>query len=317
MIKVLFHDNCFDGMASAGLFAAFYRQSRGPGSEITFDGLSHAPGGGVIPERLTGDENVIVDFRYSSDPRLTWWFDHHRSAFLLPEDEAHFRADDSGQKYYDPTKPSCAGFMAQKLAREHGFDTQPHAELIEWADMIDGARFPDARTAVELDNPALKLTLWIENSCNLEERIEVIEALIERPMEEVIALPLVADRLGEQLETGRAMVGVFRERCVVEGNVVFCDLTAQPTSSVNKFVPYYLYPDAAYAVVVSRTRETAKVSVGYNAWHPSEARGHDISRLCERNGGGGHPYVGAVTRVASETQEVVRIAREMVAELNR
>ena len=49
-----------------------------------------------------GDENAIVDFKYSSSPQLTWWFDHHQSAFLKPEDAEHFRQDHSGKKFYDP-----------------------------------------------------------------------------------------------------------------------------------------------------------------------------------------------------------------------
>jgi hypothetical protein len=39
---------------------------------------------------FTGDENAIVDFKYSSSPKITWWFDHHLSAFLTPEDQQNF-----------------------------------------------------------------------------------------------------------------------------------------------------------------------------------------------------------------------------------
>ena len=54
---------------------------------------------GQVSEIFDGDENAIVDFKYSSSPRLTWWFDHHQSAFLSPEDAAHFRLDRSGQAW--------------------------------------------------------------------------------------------------------------------------------------------------------------------------------------------------------------------------
>ena len=44
--------------------------------------LEHKGAGPAIPADLfDGDENVCVDFRYSQDPRLNWWFDHHISAF--------------------------------------------------------------------------------------------------------------------------------------------------------------------------------------------------------------------------------------------
>jgi len=38
-----------------------------------------------------GNENVIVDFKYSNSPKVTWWFDHHQSAFLTLGDAENFR----------------------------------------------------------------------------------------------------------------------------------------------------------------------------------------------------------------------------------
>ena len=36
------------------------------------------------------DDSAIVDFRYSTHPRLGWFFDHHVSAFQLPGQREHF-----------------------------------------------------------------------------------------------------------------------------------------------------------------------------------------------------------------------------------
>ncbi len=83
-LKVLFHDNCFDGAASAAVFSRFYLERINPSAELAYEGLAHQAGGKAIDESLfNGDENAIVDFRYSQSPRLTWWFDHHRSAFQV------------------------------------------------------------------------------------------------------------------------------------------------------------------------------------------------------------------------------------------
>src|SRR5207244_4003864 len=87
-LKVLFHDNCFDGAASAAVFTAFYRSKVNPKVSVDYGGLSHKSGAAALDEALfTGDENAIVDFRYSQSPKLTWWFDHHQSAFQQPGDE--------------------------------------------------------------------------------------------------------------------------------------------------------------------------------------------------------------------------------------
>ena len=109
-----------------------------------------------------GDENVIVDFKYSSSPRVTWWFDHHQSAFLTPADAEHFRADRSGHKFYDPTYKSCTKLLADVTSTQFGFDIRPLAELIHWGDIIDGAQFPTPESAVGLAEPATQLGLVIE-----------------------------------------------------------------------------------------------------------------------------------------------------------
>ena len=114
------------------------------------------------PALFDGDENAIVDFKYSSDPRLTWWFDHHQSAFLTPEDAEHFRRDTSGRKLYDPSYKSCTSFIRQVARDRFGFRAPDLDDLVHWSVIIDGAQYPDARTAVELGAPAMKLTLVIE-----------------------------------------------------------------------------------------------------------------------------------------------------------
>src|SRR5271154_2111203 len=92
-----------------------------------------------------GAENAIVDFKYSTDPRLTWWFDHHQSAFLTPEDAEHFRQDTSGRKMYDPSFRSCTNYIATVARDNFGFDAPDLEELVRWADIVDGAQYADAK----------------------------------------------------------------------------------------------------------------------------------------------------------------------------
>ena len=92
-LRVLYHGHCFDGVASAATFTRFYRERINAGAEIQYSGLLHRPGNLFDEKMFDGDENAIVDFKYSTNERLTWWFDHHQSAFLKPEDADHFRQD--------------------------------------------------------------------------------------------------------------------------------------------------------------------------------------------------------------------------------
>lgn len=96
-LRILYHGNCFDGVSSAAIFTKFYRAKINPQVDVAYTPTMHRAGNAFDREQFDGDENAIVDFKYCPDERLTWWFDHHQSAFLSPADEQHFLADTSGQ----------------------------------------------------------------------------------------------------------------------------------------------------------------------------------------------------------------------------
>ena len=57
---------------------------------------------------------------------------------------------------------SCTSLIADVARDKFGFDTEPLAELIRWADIVDGARYESAEAAVGMAAPAMKLTMVIE-----------------------------------------------------------------------------------------------------------------------------------------------------------
>src|SRR6266849_5985376 len=217
-LQVLYHGNCFDGCSSAGIFARFYRERVAKEAvDITFRQLEHKGDAQAFPPgSFDGDENACVDFRYSQDPRLTWWFDHHASAFQLAGDEAHFRADATGRKFYDATAKSCTKFLATTVANKFGFDEAPLAELIHWAEIIDGALFPDAKMAVELKEPALRLMTFIENNRDPALAERFIGDLISRPLAEIAADPYVTGPLGTVLEQHARNIEAIRKAATVD-----------------------------------------------------------------------------------------------------
>ena len=85
--RVFYHDNCFDGACSASLFTRFHRECIRTAASFDYHGLVHRAGELFEESWFVADgENAIVDFKYSPSPRVTWWFDHHLSAFASPED---------------------------------------------------------------------------------------------------------------------------------------------------------------------------------------------------------------------------------------
>ena len=180
-LQICFHDHCFDGVASAATFLRFYREKVKPVSDVGFKGLAHRAGQLFGEDVFAGDENAVVDFRFSADPRLTWWFDHHQSAFETPADRAAFEQDTSGHKFWDPAAKSCTRFLARTLQAKAGWDPGPLTELIDWAELIDGALFPNPAMAVQLTEPAMQLMLLIEGATGWPRRSPKVRAPNTRP----------------------------------------------------------------------------------------------------------------------------------------
>ena len=315
-MKILFHDCCFDGTASAAVFTRFYRERVNPTAEFAYQGLSHKGAGLLDPALFDGDENAIVDFRYSVAPKLTWFFDHHVSAFPNPGEEEHFKQDRSGHKFHDPTAKSCTKFLCDIARERFGFEDAPLKDLVHWAEIIDGAMFPDARTAVKLEQPALKLMMVIEANPTRTLIPTLIQDMQTKSLEEIVASPYVAEPLAPLLERHLASVDVVRKAASMDKGVVFFDLADQKVNALNKFIAYDLFPEARYTVSVSQFPGRAKISVGSNPW-PRTPRTHDIARICERYGGGGHPVVGAISYPSEELSKARSVAQEIVRELQQ
>ena len=313
-VRILYHDRCFDGACSATLFSSFVKRSLAPGAEIGFTGLFHRADQLFDEGCFDGDLNAIVDFKYSNSERVDWWFDHHQSAFLSRKDAKHFERDASGTKYYDPTYRSCTKFIADILASRHGFDSGHLADLIRWADIVDGAQYESAQFAVEMDHPALKLNLVFE-SADPNVTAEVIPLLESESFGAVLARPeygRVFDSLySRHLET----IGLIRDLSECRRGVVTFDLVESGLRGYSKFVPYYLYPESLYTVSVLDGGFRVKISVGSNPW-ALEPPTHNLANLCESYGGGGHPRVGAISYGPGEFERARATAQEIVRTLS-
>ena len=315
-LRVLYHGHCFDGVASAATFTRFYQERVHPGSEVQYGGLLHRPGNLFDEAMFDGDENAIVDFKYSPSEKLTWWFDHHQSAFLTPSDEAHFRADRSGQKFLDASRKSCTEFIADVAQTEFGFDAGPLRDLVHWAHVIDGALYDSAAQCVELKEPALQLMQVIEGESDERFIERIISDLTRKSLGEVATSAEVGARFQPILELHREALEAIRRKAIYEKGVVQFDLVDEGYEGFNKFIPYYLFPDATYTVALTRAPQRTKISVGSNPWAPRPRR-HNIATICERYGGGGHAVVGAISFAPDEVEKGRAVIREIVEELSQ
>jgi hypothetical protein len=201
-------------------------------------------------------------------------------------------------------------------ASRFGFNTKGLEELRRWADIVDGAKYESAESAVEMGAAAMKLTMVIESATDHALVPQIIPLLTEMSLEDVLAQPFVQELLGPLLERHRAAIELIRERSELDAGVVTFDISDQPTEGYNKFIPYYLHPDATYNVGLSKSSFRVKVSVGTNPWTKKPASElANLAEICERYGGGGHARVGAISFPRDKEEEARKAVGEIVGEL--
>ena len=319
--RIFYHDKCFDGACSASLFMRFHRECVKTANRYSFHGLVHRAGALFDEGAFIDGENAIVDFKYSASPRVTWWFDHHQSAFLTAEDKRNFEAGQADgsermRKFFNPNYISCTSLIADVTQVNFGFDTAPLLELIKWADIVDGARYESANAAVEMAAPAMKLTMVIESASDNNLVPRIIPLLTEMSLQQVLDQDFIQVLLAPLMERHWAALELIKQRATVKDGVITFDITDQPTEGYNKFIPYYLYPEATYNVGLSKSSFRTKVSVGTNPWTKLPASELvNLAAICERYGGGGHARVGAISFPPDREDKARKAVGEIVAEL--
>ena len=313
-LQICYHDHCFDGVASSATFLRFYRDRVKPVEDVAFQGLAHRAGQLFGENVFRGEVNAVVDFRFSRDPRLTWWFDHHQSAFETPADQAAFDADASGRMFWDPRAKSCTRFLARIASEKFGWDPAPLQELIHWAEIIDGALFESPQVAVGLTDPAMQLMLLIEASKDKELGPRLIRELSVRPLSQVLREPWVTGPLEPLLLRHHELVRTVTGRIQLERGVATYDLVDLGVDSINKFIAYAADASTLYTVSVTRGQNRSKISLGSNPWKQGDRR-HNLARIAERFGGGGHPPVAAISFKPDELERAREVARGIADEL--
>ena len=312
-VVIGYHGHCFDGMSSAAILSRFLRQYEPAATEMSYRGLDHQPGGSHVPEEiLDGDINAVVDFRYSTSPRLHWWFDHHLTGIVGEDEQRHYAQSDKATRFFDPQYGSCCRLIADVCREKFQWHEPKLNELVQWADVIDTAGFESAQTAVELKAPALQLMTVIEVHGHDGFLVPRIERLAQgESIEALAADPEVQTLFDPLMKVHQVSCEAIQQRAKDHEGVVSFDISHLHNDRYNKFIPYWLFPECRYCVAITLGKERAKVSVGSNPW-AKQPRTHDISEICSRYGGGGHAVVGAVSFQPSEIDRARLVAAEIV-----
>lgn len=268
----------------------------------------------TIPDKwLRGDENAIVDFRFTRSPRVTWFFDHHVTAFASDAERRRALAE-SDRYVHDGTYGSCTKLIADVGRERFGVDFERYGELVRWADLIDTAGFVSASSAIDRTQPVMQLAAVIEQHGDRELYELLAPMLLERDVVDVAESADVQERWLPIAEATSEAQARIEQALVVRGDVSYVELVDAPLRASGKFVAYALAPEVMYSVALLRMKQHFKISVGYNPWCGRERR-HDIAAICRRHGGGGHPVVGAANAPLDRLDDARRIATEILAEL--
>lgn len=313
------HGHCFDGLASAALLRRVIECTH-PG--LAFEVISCGYGQKQVrpsAEILDGEANAIVDFRYAPLDSLTHYYDHHKTAFGDDQDHAHFSAKKATSPdtfIYDGTYSSCTKLIFDSAARDLGLDLSADRELVEWADRIDAARFSSAAEATDTTHPVLRLAAVVEQFGDSPFLQSAVEHLLADGLDSLAESEFVLAPFRSVEAKQKEFFEQVRKRGAQLGRVAFVDLSPDKTSAVTKFVQYRLWPEATYSVMLAVMASGVRISVGHNPWSGIE-RQHDISKICARYGGGGHPMVGGIGLARDDLERARAIASEIVTELNR
>ncbi len=318
-VLVATHGHCFDGLVSAALFTHMLTKLEGGPLRFNYLACGYGHAQRRPDSALSGaDITAILDYRYSASRHLTWFFDHHPTAFesAAARQDYEDRLDASTERrmFYDPSVGSCSRLIAETATARFGLDLDDLKPVIEWADRVDTASFESAEQAVDRTSPVMQLVSVVEHYGDDRLIKRLVPRLLGEPLVEVALSPDIQRLYTPIASRHRDFQARVKQRAERRGRVVLVDLTDKPLEVIGKFVTYALYPDSTYSVVVGLLKTGVKISVGYNPWS-GRRLDTDISKICARFGGGGHPVVGGIAFASKDIERARAVAREIAEEL--
>ena len=240
------------------------------------------------------DNDITTNLPF--DPRVGLAFDHHESELIRVSREKY------ADKYIiEPHAKSAARVVYNYYG---GAAALPRIseEIMEAVDKGDSADF----TLDEILNPkGWVLMNFIMDArtglgrfhdfriSNYDLMMQLIDYCVQNPVEDVLALPDVKERVDlyfEQQELFKEQIGRIAK---LEDRVVVLDLRNEETIYAgNRFMIYAMYPEAEISVHVAwgfRKQNTA-VMIGKSIINRSSDV--NIGELCLKYGGGGHANAG-------------------------
>jgi nanoRNase/pAp phosphatase (c-di-AMP/oligoRNAs hydrolase) len=282
-----------------GLVCAVLLKSKGLIDDIKFVHPKDMQDGLIA---ISGDD-ITTNLPYVEGVHLA--FDHHWSETI--------RAGKHDNYIIDPDAPSAARVVYDYFGGAEGFPSISEKMMMA-VDKGDSADF----TREEVLNPEdWNLLNFIMDArtglgrfrnfriSNYQLMMDLIEYCGDHDIEDILALPDVAERVELYLEHQDKFQAQLSETGQVDGNVLIIDLRGEETIYAgNRFVKYALFPDANVSVQViwGFRRQNTVLTVGKSIFNRTCPV--NVGELMLSYGGGGHTNAGTC-QVPNENAESV------------
>ena len=266
---------------------------------------------GLVP--ITG-RDIVTNLPYVPGCHLT--FDHHASE--VARRGGRERAD----HIIDAAAPSAARVVFEHFGGAAAFP-RISPELMAAVDKADAAQF--SRDEILHPTGWVLLNYLMDSRtglgrfrdfriANYELMMQLIERCRDLPVDAVLALPDVAERVALFTEHREAFEAQLRRCTTVHGRLALIDLRGEETIFAgNRFMVYALFPgcDISAHVMWGLKRQNVVFAVGKSILDRSSPV--DVGAVCLAYGGGGHRAAGTC-QVAHERAEAVK--GELIGLLN-
>lgn len=304
-----FHSPCFDGIASAVVAGDFLESQLGWPKAVLCP-VSYDRRATWLAEPLNLPA-AVVDFLYH--PGAEFWADHHVTTFLSRAVRSNFEKRRGPKLIFDPAADSCAGLLWRHLSNAFGYQNPRFAQLVQWAEKIDAARYASVEEAIFPSTAALRISASLASGNAAEYSAFLVQQLRTASLETVASLPEVATRFEAiQALFKRGLDRFEKAASLTSGGIVVFDVDSRG-AHVSRYAPYYFFPDARYSLGVVRLDKGAKITAMRNPWRdfPSVPLG----KLFQKVGGGGHQRVGSVFLTEARLPRAKQLIRRLISDL--
>jgi nanoRNase/pAp phosphatase (c-di-AMP/oligoRNAs hydrolase) len=296
----------FDGVASAALLT-----SRDMIDDILFVHPKDVQDGKVeITER-----DITTNLPYS--PRAHLVLDHHASESVrvggnLPKNLV-----------LDPDAPSATRVVYRHFGGASAFPRISEA-MLEAVDKVDAAQLTRDEILHPPDWVLLGFLMDARTGLgrhrsfavsNYQLMMSLVEACRNHDVQEILALPDVAERVRLYREHEQPHREQLQRCGTVHGNLVEVDLRGESTIYAgNRFVVYALFPQCNISMHVMWGREKQNVVFAIGKSILNRTSQTHVGNLCLEFGGGGHEAAGTC-QVATDRAELAR--KDLIAQITR